>query len=170
MTRYGTNFWRNKITCFEKWFFLLIPLELINQVPQKRHKEVGFLSLEGHVQIIDFWSIKMFISSQISTTTTKTVFVRCPPPAYWDLGPSWVKRGETDRVYVIPKLLRLVGWSLGSLLWHVPPVSRPAYPDLCGLCRHNVGFHIFSLHWVWNGFASQPRILTFSPVPCPKRY
>ena len=120
------------------------------------------------MQIIDFWSIKMSTSSQISTTTTKTVFVRCPPPAFWDLGPSWVKRGETDRVYVIPKLLRLVGWSLGSLLWHVPPVSRPAYPDLCGLCRHNVGFHIFSLQWVWNGFASQPRILTFSPLPCPK--
>ena len=34
--------------------FLLIPLEVINQVPQKQHKEVVFLSLEGHLQIIDF--------------------------------------------------------------------------------------------------------------------
>ena len=111
---------------------------------------------------------KMFISSQISTTTTKTVFVRCVLQHIGTWGHLEWKGGETDRVYVIPKLLRLVGWSLGSLLWHVPPVSRPAYPDLCGLCRHNVGFHIFSLHWVWNGFASQPRILTFSSLPCPK--
>lgn len=52
-------------------------------------------------------------------------------------------KGETDRVYVIPELLRLVSWSFETWTGHVCPVSPPAYPDLCGLSRHNVGFHIF---------------------------
>ena len=55
------------------------------------------------------------------------------------IGGAGVKRGRQ-----IEFMWFLSCWDLGVDLLRGPlGTSAPAYPDLCGLSRHNVGFHIF---------------------------